>query len=388
MAAWRSTEVVAVASGRSGLTAEQRALCLAARTRLSDDVRACLGRLVRAGLDWERLWELAHLHEVGPLVGANVSSVGGDLVPAAWRERALRRRHVTLRANAHLADTLGDVLDALDVADVEAMPVKGLVLAETLYGDIAARPCADLDVLVRTRDLERAREALRGIGFVQRATPGYKALVHQFHDPAWERVTGNQHVRLELHWALWADSERRLGTDGLWARATTATVAGRTVRTMAPEDVLLHLAIHRTRSALRLRWVVDVAELVQRHGATLDWAAFLGRADEAGARTASWAVLALARDLLDAPVPDTVMQQLAVSWPKRTILDRTCGTTALFRPAADGNVAQQPHLAYRAFEEDGIGRIAMLLARSAVRPIREGLHDAGVVRARRTVPGS
>jgi hypothetical protein len=97
-------------------------------------------------------------------------------------------------------------------------------------------------------------------------------------------------------------------------------------------------------------------------------------------------VLSLARDLLDAPVPDTVMRQLAVSWPKRALLERTCGVPALFHPAAEGNVAQQPHLVLRAFEEDGVRHIGSSIARSVVRPIREALHVAGVIRARRTVP--
>jgi hypothetical protein len=299
----------------------------------------------------------------------------------------MRRRHVTLRANATLATALLEVLDAMAARGVEAMPVKGLVIAENLYGDIAARPCADLDVLVRPADLGPAGDALRDAGFAQIERPAYKALVHQFHQPAWLRGSAPDRVRLELHWALWADSERRLGTDGLWARATGATIDGHPVRSLSPEDMLLHLAIHRTRSALRLRWIVDVAELLRRHGAGLDWDAFIGRARAAGGRTASWMVLSLARDLLGATAPDAVLRELAPSSPKRVLLERTCGTRALFHPAAEGNVAQQPHLVLRAFEEDGFGHIASSIARSAVRPVREALHDAGLVRARRTVPG-
>ena len=368
------------------LPVEERALCLAARTDLDGEASAGLERLLGTGLDLERLWSLALLHEVAPLVGRNVVANGAQAVPEAWRDRAVRKRHITLRANGHLAATLDDVLDAFELAGIAAMPVKGLMLAESLYGDIAARPCADLDVLVRPEDLEPAREALRSIGFGQRSTPGYKAVVHPFHDPAWGRGSGADHVRLELHWALWADSERRLGTAGLWDRSVETTVAGRTVRTLSIEDALLHLAIHRTRSALRLRWVVDVAELVRRHAGTLDWEAFLDRADRARARTASWMVLSLARDLLDAAPPEVVMRRLEVASPKRSILERTCGATALFRPEVEGNVAQQPHLPLRAFEEDGVRRIGALLWRSALRPLREALHDAGIVRARPVAP--
>ena len=224
---------------------------------------------------------------------------------------------------------------------------------------------------------------LRAIGFGQRAAPGYKALVHQFHDPAWGRGAGHEHVRVELHWALWADSARRLGTDGLWERSVAGTLMDRPIRTLSLEDTLLHLSIHRTRSALRLRWVVDVAELVRRHGPQLDWPAYLERARRAGARTSSWVVLTLARDLFDAPVPVHVLDALAVGWPKRAVLERTCGRAAMFRAAPTGDVTQQPHLALRAIEEDGLRRIAGVLGGSLLRPVRQGLHEAGLVRVRR-----
>ena len=367
----------------AGLGPEQQVLCLAARTMLDDRAREQLAATVATGIDWERLWALAHLHEVVPLLSETVPLAANDAVPTDWRARVVKRRHVTLGANARLAEVLLSTLAAFKAAGIDAMPVKGLVVAEQLYGDIAARPCADLDVLVRPADLPAAREVLRGEGFAQRPVPRYKALVHQFHDPAWQRVQGPDHIRLELHWALWADSARRMGTDGLWDRAVDATLLGQPIRILSPEDTLLHLSIHRTRSALRLRWVVDVAELLRRHGATLDWSAYEERATQAGGRTASAVVLALARDLLDAPVPADVMARLEVGQPKRTILEWTCGRRALFRAAPEGDVKQQPHLAVRSFEEDGLGRIVRGLAGSAVRPVREALHDKGLVRARR-----
>lgn len=368
-----------------GLDPEQRALCLGARTTLTPDARDRLAGLVRGGLDWERLWALGHLHEVVPLLAETLPAAVGDAVPADWLARARKRRHVTLSTNARLGEALLSLLGGMDMAGVRAMPVKGLVIAEGLYGSLAARPCADLDVLVRPADLPAARDVLRGLGFAQRAVPGYKALVHQFHDPAWGRGTGHEHVRVELHWALWADSVRRLGTDGLWERSIAGSLMDVPIRTMSPEDTLLHLSIHRTRSALRLRWVVDVAELVGRHGSGLDWPTYLERAGVAGARTSSWVVLTLARDLFDAPVPADVLDALAVRWPKRALLERTCGRAAMFRPASIGDVTQQPHLALRALEEDGLGRIASVLGGSIVRPVRQGLHDAGLVRVRRRV---
>ncbi len=318
-----------------------------------------------------------------PLLAETIPAAAGDAVPPEWAARARKRRHVTLSTNARLGEALLAILRGMGAAGVPAMPVKGLVIAEGIYGSLAARPCADLDVLVQPADMPAARAVLRDLGFIQRAVPGYKALVHQFHDPAWGRGAGHEHIRVELHWALWADSDRRLGTDGLWERSVAGALLDEPVRTLSPEDTLLHLSIHRTRSALRLRWVVDVAELLRRYEGELDWPAYLERARIAGARTSSWVVLALARDLFDAPVPADVLAALAVRGPKRALLERTCGRAALFRGAASNDLTQQPHLVVRAFEEDGPGRIGRVLGGSALRPIREALHNAGLIRVRR-----
>lgn len=54
-----------------------------------------------------------------------------------------------------------EALAALAEAGVRAVPVKGLVLARTLYADPADRPIRDVDVFVPPRDLGRALEVAR-----------------------------------------------------------------------------------------------------------------------------------------------------------------------------------------------------------------------------------
>ena len=162
---------------------------------------------------------------------------------------------------------------------------------------------ADLDVLVRPDDLPAGRKVLVGLGYRQRPEPTFTALVHEFHDPPWYVGDGPDQVRLELHWNLWADRFFRSDIDGLWSRSGPGSLLGRPARLLTLEDTLLHLAIHRSRSALRLRWNCDIAELVRRHGTEVDWAAVAERADRIGARTATWVVLSMAERFLGAATP-------------------------------------------------------------------------------------
>lgn len=357
------------------MNTEQRILCLAARTSLEPIVERQLIELLRGPVDWEQLWAQGHLHEVLPLLTATLRRLARHApAPDAWLARAQRRYYATMMRNTALADQLVQVVAAFKRAGVAALPVKGVTLAETLYGSLALRPLGDLDVLVRPSDLPAARAALSALGFFQAAEPGYENAHHPYHDPPYYVKAQSGMICLELHWGLWANHFFQLETDDLWRRAVVARIHGADLSILSPEDTLLHLAIHRSRSALRLRFVCDVAELLRCHAATLDWEYLLAQTQAAGARTTMWYTLALAHELLDAPLPEGVLARLHVSRLKRRALEHTCGVTALFRPSAADDLAQQPSLILRVFEQDGALHILQALGASLNRTARKNMY--------------
>jgi hypothetical protein len=354
------------------MNTEQRILCLAARTTLEPIAERQLVELLRGPVDWEYLWAQGHLHEVLPLLTATLRRLAIQApMPEPWMARAQRRYYATMLRNTTLAEELLRVLAAFGQAGIAALPVKGVVLAETLYGSLALRPLSDLDVVVRPDDLPAARASLAALGFTQADDPGYENAHHPFHDPPYYRQAENGTICLELHWGLWAKHFFQLEIDALWRRAVAARVHGADVSILSPEDTLLHLAIHRSRSALRLRFVCDVAELLRRYRATLDWEYLMAQTQAAGARTTMFYTLALAEDLLDAPLPAGVLARLHVSRLKRQLLEHTCGATALFRPTDPNDLSQQPHLILRVLEQDGAGHILQALGASLVRTARK-----------------
>lgn len=352
----------------SALPIETRLLCLAARMQRDAQAQEHMLALLGEFHDWEALWQLAHLHEVSSLVAYTLRPLAAQFgIPAAWQTRAQRRVLATLLRNTSLRDELGRVITALRQANIGVIPIKGVVLAETIYGELSVRPAADMDILVRPQDLPAARTVLYDLGYGHREELLFAERHHPYHDPQYfRRVDGND-LCLELHWALWADRYFHLDSAVLWERAVSGTLGGVPTSLLSPEDTLLHLAIHRSRSALRLRFLCDVAELLRVHGATLDWDYLLHQARVAGARTALFYALSLPSQLLDAPLPPDLLPKLKVNPLKQRVLENTCGITALFRPAQAGDVRQQPHLIYRIFEQDGAFQIAQALSYSLMR---------------------
>jgi hypothetical protein len=359
---------------------EHHILCLGARTHLDPGAERELRERLAGPVAWDHLWDQANLHEVTPLVASTLGRVPEPAgVPSEWLARADRRARATLFRNLVLADELLSVLRTLADGGLTPVPVKGLVLAETVYGDLSLRPAGDIDVLVRPSQRGPARELLAGIGYRQSAAPSFESLHHPFHDVEYFRETGEGVVCLEIHSALWNPGFHRPDV-GLWDRLVPGELRGVAVRLLSPEDVLLHLAIHRARSPLRLRFVCDVAEAVRRYGDGLDWVGLVRRAELLEARTALSTVLRLSRDLLGAPVPADSMERLRVGALKRRLLDRTCGARALFRPVAADDLTQQPSLALRALELDGLVRIGTTLAGGVGRKLEKRRYERALAR--------
>jgi hypothetical protein len=358
------------------MNSEQLTLCLAARTRIAPEDEQQLLALVRGTLDWEALWQQGRLHEVLPLLATTMRRIAAQVaVPQPWLARAQRRLYATMIRNTTLADTLIEVLAAFGRAGVAVIPVKGVVLAETIYGGLGLRSLGDLDVLVRPADLPAARAALKELHFAQEADPGFENAHHPFHDPPYYRPASGGDICLELHRGLWAARFFRLEADALWARSRITRLHGAEARVLSPEDTLLHLAIHRSRSALRLRFVCDIAELLRRHGEAFDWDYVLAQARAAGARTTLFYALTLAQELSDAPIPPDMLPRLGIGQLKRRLLEHTCGVSALFRPAAADDLSQQPSLMLRMFEQDGLGHIAWNIGANLARKSRKYVYN-------------
>jgi hypothetical protein len=114
---------------------------------------------------------------------------------------------------------------------------------------------------------------------------------------------------LELHWRM-AESyfSLPLATEELWERLQPVSLAGRELRTLGTEDLLLILCVHGTRHFwYRLAWVCDVARLIAAHPA-LDWTWVIEQAARARCARMLWLGLVLACDLLDTAVPEAVQQ--------------------------------------------------------------------------------
>jgi Uncharacterised nucleotidyltransferase len=222
--------------------------------------------LIDQPFDWALFEHLAEVHGLLPMAAAKLGS-DSSLLPGAVVDELRRICQENARRGLWFAGELFSVLDTLTAAGIPAVPYKGPTLAAMAQGDLILRQFCDLDILISPLDWPRAKQALIAVGFTAglnltpREERAYVKSACDFtfhHDPV-------KNV-LEIHWDIVPRFFGiRIPMRQMLARAIKVDLCGRSVPTLAPEDLLLCLTLHGTKHAWsRLCWLSDVAHLIHR----------------------------------------------------------------------------------------------------------------------------
>jgi hypothetical protein len=203
-------------------------------------------------IDWLQVYAAAHAERLAVVAwlrnGDNIRRSAPSQIVARWRTEVLAAHElaqIQLRAIERLAAALSTECD-------DVLILKGLPLAERLYGHIAARACCDIDLYVPPVDRVRADESLRNAGW------------HHWYgkapfDASYRKECEGSTIFLEIHSALTGEPlghcQIPVSGNGLWTHAEMrwATLDG-------PEFVVYLAANLAKRAMPPLLGFLDLSE--------------------------------------------------------------------------------------------------------------------------------
>jgi hypothetical protein len=212
-----------------------------------------------------------HLAQAG-LLGA---------VPASTLDMLRNTCQAILVANLRLRKTQEQVLRELAARDISAMALKGVCLADRLYGQISLRPVGDIDLCAERHSVAATDGALVQLGFRRLRGKSrlwnVNALLNA--DLSYLAPSG---VKLELHWELTHQPSYRFGLAprAMFQNASAEWVNGKRLLVLSPADELRFLCVHcaadhrAARFGIRMIWLVDIATFVSALPVDWDWTAF------------------------------------------------------------------------------------------------------------------
>jgi hypothetical protein len=244
-----------------------------------------------------------------------------DLCPEALK---------TAGRNAVLLKEAEAIESALEAKGVPALFLKGIALLETAYPDLTARSMADIDLLVLAQDLEEVSAVLRRSGDAPR--PNAMVL---------SKSVGKIRVDIDLHADLWF-----FGSDQPWRRSRAQdTSTG--LRTLCPEDAILHCILHSMiqDGGVSPQALVDCRAILDREAGRFSWDAFAATVAEEG-----W----------EKPVA-SFLRRLEATYPGSVPRSRCAGGPAQAARTASIPSAQWPYLRMLRMQSRWRRRIQLLL---------------------------
>lgn len=330
-------------SGRaSGVTPEVELLLCCCRVNLDRETKSRILALVDGSMDWPRFMEYVHQARVVPLVYRHLSAVCPEAVPEAQMQVLVTQYGENVLRNKLFADELVKLANAFAAAGVPLMTIKGLALAETVYGDLNLRHFWDLDLLVKPEDWDALPDVLRTLDYHNPADfSPLQDRAFRLGNAAYGFIRGDDKIEIDAHWRLLPKSwTPDIDYAGLWSRATTVNLPAGPVPAMSYEDEIIYLSMHGSKEKWwRLRMLCDFAESL-RVRPDLDWDKVLKNAEKQGASRIFLLGVYMAWSWMGAPVPervlerarsdDTLMNLENVTWEAFQSNDLTRPTLATF----------------------------------------------------------
>lgn len=287
---------------------EARFLIQCARASISEVARRRIREAAQAPMDWPRLLDLARYHGVGPLLCRTITAVCPDLAPKSSLVALRRATQAGMLLNRVFSQELVRLCRAFSENGVPVIPFKGAALAAMAYRDMSLRDFDDLDFIVSQARLSDAQHVLQSYGYRPLNPSRDEFQMSHFDEPYHLYLHENSRVLVDLQWVMAHELfSFRLDRADLWDRRIPVSIGGKQISTLAPEELLIILCVHGSKHAWeRLKWVVDVAELLRVQ--QVNWKRVFAAADMWDCHRMLLLGLRLAHRLMDTPLPPNILR--------------------------------------------------------------------------------
>jgi hypothetical protein len=278
----------------------------------SESRNAAVRSTAATEIDWEDFSRVVTRQRVIGLVHDALLSAGIDY-PSTVAERLGRRVRRIARRNLNLATETARLQREFEAAQIPALVLKGVALAQLAYGSLTAKHTRDMDFLVPPDRAGAALQLLERKGYAlsspaEQLSQTQRRAVIRYAKEVELRHRGSK-LLVELQWR---PANNPLLLESINSYSATQDVAlsnGVSVRTLAQDDLFAYLCVHGAQhSWSRLKWLADLNALVAANAA--DIAHLYRHAQNIGAGLCAGQALLLCQRLLALNLPAPLADEI------------------------------------------------------------------------------
>jgi hypothetical protein len=294
------------------------ALAFALKCLLTNNEPEDLIRCLPSRNEWPAFLSCARYHRLVPAIWHRLAPLAHRLPAEAVHELEISARSNAVH-NMLLLEELQNVSKLLIAQDIPHLCFKGPVMSFFLYGDAARRQSADIDLLIRSEQLLKARRLL--IDNEYRPYLEMKdAELRLFIKGGWGcgLIQKSRNIFLDLDCGITPYYYGiPLKAEDLWQQRQTITMDGAAFQIPSTRDLLLLLTIHGAKHSWKhLAWLLDLSTLSSRISPE-DWEETEKTARKLGALNMLLLAAYLAGTTLNAKLPETIFKTAEQNKPCR-----------------------------------------------------------------------
>ena len=311
------------------LSPEFRLLCFSLRVDDKASAIAAAEKIIDSdNTDWEKLYNGAIFHGISPQVAEMLRVLKPDKIPAGFREKINAAcRENLFRQLSHVSEFFR-INRLLENAGIKAVPFKGFILADNLYGNIAARESVDVDLFVRGNDLEKVKELMIEDGYsVESSFASFSVnqIRKNFGEYNFDRFEGDKRIyHFEFHHGISLPVYgMNIRLEDLLSQTLRGEVQNNELWLFNPSASLLLTIMHHGGDDrfIKLQQIYDVALFLEKHG-DIDWRWVICEASRFGLVKVVYTAARLAFLITGAKIPMELNAGAELSNVKRLTEDR------------------------------------------------------------------
>ena len=175
----------------------------------------------------------------------------------------------TFRDNRLLFQKAEQILQDFHRAGISTLLLKGAALSMLYYRSSALRPMADIDVLIKREDFQKAVRVLKKNKW-QPAAANLLLYIEIYPSCQFTDADGGE---LDLHWQIMRESWNADNTDSLWNDAVETKIGNTPVKVLSPAHQLFHICWHGVQYSPTppIRWIADAVMILRKSKDEINW---------------------------------------------------------------------------------------------------------------------
>lgn len=182
-----------------------------------------------------------------------------EQTPIYFQSQLQKEYQTTLYNNLYIKNQLKLVLDTFEANGISAIPLKGILFAETYFGHFSARRTTDIDILIRKEDMEKAKMCIQKLEYnVEGDWPSY-----HFHR-TFSKMMPHSPVPLtiELHRDILRENSSSLEIEQFWKHS--APLEGyKHIKQLSEVHTFYMICLHGWKHGMdSLKYFIDIIQTI------------------------------------------------------------------------------------------------------------------------------